>query len=369
VFAASRRRCDWPSGGRTDGIGTARRLGTATNIQLYNAIEALWWLGRWDEAGDMLANQERDEDNATQAAVLHTAAARLATAVGRYDAAHRQLQPAMARYGEYGCGELRVLLGVALADLHLWQGAPEAAVTVVESTLELFDGPVGGSVYPLALAVGARAKADHDLRSGGDDPVLPDLPKLVLSYSRDDRRTVFGGALSALAEAELSRSATPAPELWGHATSQWTRLEAPYLAAYSRWRHAEALLAIGGRRRPAVRELTEARATGARLGAVPLIDEIDALARRARLDLATARGGAEPPSGQLGLTTREREVLVLVGQGMTNRQIARNLFISEKTVSIHMSRVLAKLGVSNRTAAAAAAHRLGLSGRRTGSGI
>jgi DNA-binding CsgD family transcriptional regulator len=100
------------------------------------------------------------------------------------------------------------------------------------------------------------------------------------------------------------------------------------------------------------------------LPARPLVDEIDVLARRARLDLdAGSRHPVDPvvASGErFGLTAREREVVGLVGQGLTNRQIARHLFISEKTVSIHVSRVLAKLSVPNRAAAAALAHRLGL---------
>ncbi|MGZ0235660.1 helix-turn-helix domain-containing protein, partial [Streptomyces sp. CPS1] len=62
----------------------------------------------------------------------------------------------------------------------------------------------------------------------------------------------------------------------------------------------------------------------------------------------------------LGLTTREREVLRLVAAGRTNRQIAEELFISPKTVSVHVSNILAKLGVSSRGEAAALAHRLGL---------
>ena len=66
------------------------------------------------------------------------------------------------------------------------------------------------------------------------------------------------------------------------------------------------------------------------------------------------------PAASLGLTRREAEVLALVAQGRTNRQIGQELFITPKTASIHVSRILAKLGVTGRGEAAAAAHRLGL---------
>jgi DNA-binding CsgD family transcriptional regulator len=65
---------------------------------------------------------------------------------------------------------------------------------------------------------------------------------------------------------------------------------------------------------------------------------------------------------ELGLTPREREVLALVADGRTNRQIAEALFISAKTASVHVSNILAKLGVANRGEAAAVAHRLRLTG-------
>jgi DNA-binding NarL/FixJ family response regulator len=60
------------------------------------------------------------------------------------------------------------------------------------------------------------------------------------------------------------------------------------------------------------------------------------------------------------LTRREREVLALVAEGWTNRQVADHLFISENTAGVHVSNILGKLGASGRTEAAAIAHRLGL---------
>jgi DNA-binding NarL/FixJ family response regulator len=98
-----------------------------------------------------------------------------------------------------------------------------------------------------------------------------------------------------------------------------------------------------------------------RLGARLLDGEVKALAQRARLDLAPqAAAGAPTPAARLGLTPREAEVLALVAAGRSNRQIAQALFISPKTVGVHVSNILAKLGVDGRVEAAAVAHRLGL---------
>ena len=62
---------------------------------------------------------------------------------------------------------------------------------------------------------------------------------------------------------------------------------------------------------------------------------------------------------RFGLTDREREVLALLAAGRSNPEIARALFISAKTASVHVSNIMAKLGVSRRVEAAAIAHRLG----------
>jgi len=144
----------------------------------------------------------------------------------------------------------------------------------------------------------------------------------------------------------------------------WERLGRPYLAAYARWREAEARLAARGDRGQAAAALRAALDTAERLSADPLAREITALAGRARLTLDADEPEAtpeEPDEGaRLGLTTREREVLALVALGRTNRQIADELFISENTAGVHVSNILGKLGVAGRGEAAAVAYRLGL---------
>jgi DNA-binding NarL/FixJ family response regulator len=103
--------------------------------------------------------------------------------------------------------------------------------------------------------------------------------------------------------------------------------------------------------------------TARRLGAGWLAAEVQALGERGRLELTPGGPAASPndhPAAEdpFGLTPRERQVLALLAEGATNRQIGAALFMAEKTASVHVSRILAKLGVHSRTQAAAVAHRL-----------
>ena len=83
----------------------------------------------------------------------------------------------------------------------------------------------------------------------------------------------------------------------------------------------------------------------------------------ARLVESLAAGEQDEPLDRL--TPREREVLVLIGHGFPNKQIAQRLDVSEKTVKTHVGRLLAKLGVDDRTQAAVLAVRAGLVGPRS----
>jgi DNA-binding CsgD family transcriptional regulator len=148
---------------------------------------------------------------------------------------------------------------------------------------------------------------------------------------------------------------------WELATDTWP-------LAYARYRLAEAQLA-GEDRAAAIALLREAEREAERMAAQPLLDDIRALARRARLSLADTADETPAAAGPapFGLTDREREVLALVAAGRSNGQIATALFISPKTASVHVSNILRKVGAATRGEAGAIAHREGLVGTTSGS--
>jgi ATP/maltotriose-dependent transcriptional regulator MalT len=138
----------------------------------------------------------------------------------------------------------------------------------------------------------------------------------------------------------------------------WQRLEAPYEAARARVLIGQACWALGDQATANI-ELDAARKVFGDLGASPDLRLVDELAR----DLAAPRDGgmgAVADSGVGGLTAREVEVLRLIATGKSNRAIAGDLVISEKTVARHVSNIFNKLDVSSRSAATAYAYEHGL---------
>lgn len=136
---------------------------------------------------------------------------------------------------------------------------------------------------------------------------------------------------------------------WREALAATVAYGARYEIAVVRADLAEALRATGDAS-GARDEASLARTVAKRLGARPLLDRLDAV--------APVDDHAEP--GQPALTPREREILTLLADGLTNGEIGKRLFISTKTVSVHVSRILAKMGATSRTEAAALARRTGL---------
>lgn len=162
------------------------------------------------------------------------------------------------------------------------------------------------------------------------------------------------------AAAAVTRLADSDPDAWADAARRWAYLDDPFWRGVARVREAEAAAAAGATAR-AADALREAHQLAADLGAAPLLAEIDAVSKRTRLsvDAPIAKVLDDASIDHLGLTPREAEVLALVAAGRTNRQIGEELFVSEKTASVHVSNILRKLGVTTRVDAAAVAQRLG----------
>ena len=164
-------------------------------------------------------------------------------------------------------------------------------------------------------------------------------------------------ALTSLAE-RARLGGRPDPQAWGMAAAAWQAMGNAQWSAYALMRQGSACLALGERGAATV-ALRSAAQLAQQLGAQPLTVQLAAVASRGRVELWPGEGvvASAPPQG---LTVREVEVLRLVVEGRSNREIAAALFITVKTASVHVSNILAKLEVPSRGAAAAAARRLGL---------
>ncbi len=272
-------------------------------------------------------------------------------------------------HGEFGSllGELRRRQG----DL---SGA-RAAVAQALDELQVCTDDVNRIARVTAVGLSVEADCAQRARDLGESAQAREALKRARIHMQVLRAAAGAGgpverAWREVGEAELARGAgRNDPARWRRAAAAWEALERPYPAATARWREAEAL-AEAGDRDGAAAAARAAVSLARGLGARWMQDEVVALAGRARLDLgedsgadsdAGAAAAGEISADPFGLTERERQVLRLVAQGATNRQIGGALFMAEKTASVHVSRILAKLGVRSRTQAAAVAHRQHLS--------
>jgi DNA-binding CsgD family transcriptional regulator len=355
-----------------EGIAESRRLGmerVSGGTQRGELACRLVKLGRYQGAADAIEEGLRTAPEAESARTLHQAAAALAARRG--DTAGAQAAAALSRADaeETGSGQSIARGAAAVAELALWDGDAACACEIVDEAL----APVSDTEYvwctaPL-YALGAWAWADRALRAraaDARDEVTHAHEAALALLARMDGRLADSDAPEPVAyraqvAAELTRLVdAPEPAAWEDARVRWERLRFPFHAALCAWREAEALLLAGSDREHATELLGEAAREAERLGARPLAAAVEALARRARIPIGAAGDRmpeAEPPAG---LTPRELEVVRLMAEGHTNREIGAALFISEKTVSVHVSRVLAKLGAANRAQAATIAHRLGV---------
>jgi DNA-binding CsgD family transcriptional regulator/tetratricopeptide (TPR) repeat protein len=362
-------------------LGLGRTYGSCL---LAVAANGLFRLGGWTEAENVISTALRYRPSGAEAVDLLLARCRIGVGRGDLDAAERDLE-AIDTLLAAGGGARQVLPLLTLrAGLAMWRGRPDEARAAVQRGLDLAESR-SDDVWLQAPLVWHGLRAEAEARSSGTDE--PDEDAIHRLRQVAERITLDSAAAAGpvrdavtgyqeLCSAELSRvEGRSDPAAWARAAAVWERRKHPYPGAYARLRQAEALFAQRTRNAEAATVLRGAYRTALRLGARPFIEEIRGLAGRARttLDQHDPSGvpvtvGQEPrttpaerqPSGGrrrvddlAALTDRERQVLARVAAGDTNREIGQLLYISPRTVGVHISHILDKLGIRSRVQATA----------------
>jgi DNA-binding CsgD family transcriptional regulator len=321
--------------------------------------------GDWD-GSEQAAEPAGRRVSGAMAARLASAGALVMVGRGRFAEAERLVKELRADWHL----DLQIALstGAVAADLACWRGRPQDAARWVSDALGWAQRAGGqwrmAGIKMAAFGVAAHADIAHRPANRKDPEavaaaVAEGEQLAAHAHGVAERGTPRSGTLGpegkawvARADAELSRLRGPNDPARWQAVVDAFDYGAVYDQVVCRWRLAEALLAAD-RREEAAEELRKADEVAGRLGAKPLADALRALARRARIPLdgvLAVRDTVDP------LTPREKSVLTLVASGRTNREVGEELFISEKTVSVHLSRVMAKLGATRRAEAVAIAY-------------
>ena len=272
-----------------------------------------------------------------------------------------------ASYRGYAFEAVRAELAVACRD---WEAAMAAALAGLAA-----DVPPSGVERLLPLAARAAADEVQALTDRGEsvEGVRKQLAQLRLDYPQEVGEPLPGAvyasqvaAWGALYDAEVERglSGVSVP-VWERAARACAASGLAWCEAYACWRLAQAQSRVRGGRaaaRAAAPSLRRARELAVRLGAAPLLGDVEALAGALHVPLApvepVAASGLEGRAGMPPLTRREREVLGHLVAGRTYAEIARDLVLSEKTVSVHISSLLRKTGTRSRVELAGLVRRL-----------
>ncbi|GAB3451861.1 AAA family ATPase [Kineococcus endophyticus] len=282
-------------------------------------------------------------------------AAEVLAARGAFEEAEAVLEPDWFDDVEEG-----LPAAAARAEVLRGRGDAAGAASVLLEALGSFPG-IEHPQHLLGLRLGAQAVGALADAGSRDDALVRGVQErvaelLTLGQPRAGVLGPEGRAWTDVLGAEVARfrGAPPAEQVlaWERVVEAFGYGNVPERAR-SRWRLAEALVAAG-RREDALPVLQEARRTAERLHAKPLVAVLDDLARRARV------AGPAPLPGRGPLTPRELQVLELLAAGRTNRQVGEALFMAEKTASVHVSRIFAKLGASSRAEAVSIGLRSGI---------
>lgn len=333
--------------------GVARTLGA---VLMANTVGPLYSLGEWQRADELL-DRALDLD-APLGFAAHLQRRRLWAVLWRGDP--RRAAELLARWRAPLSRQLRTeahsLLGLArVAGEILLENADTAgAWAEVREAIAPSRRPLPSADLLLlvvaARVVSAARREKLPLRDADGRPV--DAEAQIRELLRAAAVWPTAPAFTAVAEAELSGASGLGDDVaaWRVAVDATGEATAPvWLQPSASLRLAEALAATGARDE-AEAEARAACAAAERAGLGLLVDAVGRFERRL--------GRGEPPTASSDpLTERERQVLALLEQGLGNRAIAQELFISVKTASVHVSSILRKLGATTRTEAAYLARR------------
>ncbi len=333
-----------------------------------NKAEALLRSGHWDAALEAAALG--NEAPGAVAGTLLLVRAELFALSGRRDKAEGDLREARRHLRNSMAAQFTLPLVFLEAELDRAGGDLTTARQIISDALGREDlGDEPRYKWPL-MSLGARVEAERSFAARDAGEPARDAEQRIAELREEAEATpaTVPAAVGhrALVRAEHARVRREQEvEAWADAIAACRAMNEPWPLAYSLLRHAETLTGHG-HTEAATKSAREALELAQMMGAAPIREEIQALIRRARLSV-NGRQDAEPAAEhvsdeleRLGLTAREAEVLRLVADGLSNTQVAEQLFISRKTASVHVSNILAKLGVSTRVEAAALAHRRGL---------
>ncbi|WP_433366355.1 helix-turn-helix transcriptional regulator [Actinoplanes sp. CA-142083] len=355
-----------------EGVLVARRgaerlasLGAGRTYQtrlLAIAGNGLFRVGQWAEADQVLEAAMAHRPSGADAVELLLARCRLWVGFGDIDAAHRDLDAVATLLAGGGARHVLPMLTLR-AGLAMWQGRHAHARAAVQRGLT---ETRSDDLVLLGVLAWHGLRAEAEARAAGE-PVDPGAIRRLrtvvdrmaegVGSAATPVRAVIDGYID-LCHAEISRvEERHDPEPWLRAASAWDRRNQPYPAAYARLRRAEAALSRKSRKAQAVLALREAYATAVSMGARPFAAEIVSTAQRFKVALADDVDTVpmtmpdEQDDGLSVLTQREREVLAAVAEGLTNREIGERLFISERTVGVHVGHIFDKLQVRTRVQA------------------